>query len=184
MSLGIFIISHDTILALGLRHLLHKHFNLCANIKSHKDLTHLNDKQHAIFITTPQCYIENLDFFTLRRNRTIIVKPTLSKDPMSINSCQCEEDIANQLASIITQTTDTAEAQSNELSQREIDVLRLVAMGYINKEIADKLNISINTILTHRKNISAKLGIKSVSGLGIYAVMNGIISESDLKLLY
>lgn len=74
------------------------------------------------------------------------------------------------------------EKRQNTLSQREIDVLRLVAMGYINKEIADMLSISFNTVLTHRKNITAKLGIKSVSGLGFYAIMNGYISESDLKL--
>lgn len=65
-----------------------------------------------------------------------------------------------------------------ELSQRETDVLRLVAMGYINKEIADTLSISVNTVLSHRKNITAKLGIRSASGLGFYAVMNGIVDGS------
>ena len=62
------------------------------------------------------------------------------------------------------------------LTQRETMVLQLVVEGLINKEIADRLNISINTVLTHRKNISAKLGIKSVSGLSVYAIMNGIVS--------
>ena len=61
-------------------------------------------------------------------------------------------------------------------SQRETEVLRLVASGCINKEIAHRLNISINTVLTHRKNITAKLGIKSVSGLTFYAMMNGLIA--------
>ena len=50
------------------------------------------------------------------------------------------------------------------------------------KEIADKLNISLNTVLTHRKNITAKLGIKTVSGLTFYAIMNGIISGDDIEL--
>ncbi len=59
--------------------------------------------------------------------------------------------------------------------------MSLVARGLINKEIADKLNISFNTVLSHRKNITAKLGIKSVSGLSVYAIMNGYISESDLQ---
>ena len=62
-------------------------------------------------------------------------------------------------------------------------VFRLsVFEGMSHKEIADMLSISFNTVLTHRKNITAKLGIKSVSGLGFYAIMNGYISESDLKL--
>ena len=50
------------------------------------------------------------------------------------------------------------------------------------QEIADKLNISLNTVLTHRKNITAKLGIKTVSGLTFYAIMNGIISGDDIEL--
>ena len=70
---------------------------------------------------------------------------------------------------------------SIQLSQREIDVLKLIAIGHINKEIAAILSISINTVLTHRKNIISKLGIKSASGLGIYAIMNGYISKSDIK---
>ena len=64
------------------------------------------------------------------------------------------------------------------LSAREIEVLVLITKGLINKEIADKLNISLTTVITHRNNITEKLGIKSVSGLTIYAVMNGYI-EAD-----
>ena len=60
----------------------------------------------------------------------------------------------------------------------DIEVLVLITKGLINKEIADKLNISLTTVITHRKNITEKLGIKSVSGLTIYAVMNGYI-EAD-----
>lgn len=66
----------------------------------------------------------------------------------------------------------------HELSAREIEVLVLITKGFINKEIADKLNISLTTVITHRKNITEKLGIKSVSGLTIYAVMNGYV-EAD-----
>ncbi|MEG1905744.1 MAG: LuxR C-terminal-related transcriptional regulator, partial [Bacteroidales bacterium] len=60
-----------------------------------------------------------------------------------------------------------------ELSSREIEVLKLITRGLINKEIADELCISLNTVLTHRKNITSKLGIKTVSGLTFYAMMNG-----------
>ena len=57
-------------------------------------------------------------------------------------------------------------------------VIRQLTKGLINKEIADKLNISLTTVISHRKNITEKLGIKSVSGLTVYAVMNGYI-EAD-----
>ena len=69
-------------------------------------------------------------------------------------------------------------ALEHELSAREIEVLVLITKGLINKEIADRLNISLTTVITHRKNITEKLGIKSVSGLTIYAVMNGYV-EAD-----
>lgn len=64
----------------------------------------------------------------------------------------------------------------NTLSDREIEVLKLLVEGNPTKEIADKLFISTHTVITHRKNISHKTGIKSVSGLTIYAVVNKIIA--------
>ena len=67
-----------------------------------------------------------------------------------------------------------------ELSKREIDVLVAVAKGMMNKEIADAMNISIHTVITHRKNITRKTGIKSVSGLTVYALLNNLIDESEV----
>lgn len=67
------------------------------------------------------------------------------------------------------------------LSDREIDVLKEVAHGMANKEIADKLNISANTVITHRKNITDKLGIKTISGLTVYAILNKLINPEDVK---
>lgn len=68
------------------------------------------------------------------------------------------------------------ECCSNELSDREIEVLVLLTKGLLNKEIAEKLNISIHTVISHRKNISEKTGIKSLSGLTIYALSKNIIA--------
>ena len=67
-----------------------------------------------------------------------------------------------------------------ELSKREMDVLVAVAKGMMNKEIADQMNISIHTVISHRKNITRKTGIKSVSGLTVYALLNNLIDEKDL----
>jgi len=66
------------------------------------------------------------------------------------------------------------------LSDREIEVLSLVAQGKINKEIADKLCIGLTTVITHRKNIQEKLGLKSVSALTIYAVMHGYVDINHI----
>ena len=67
-----------------------------------------------------------------------------------------------------------------ELSKRETDVLVAVAKGMMNKEIADQMNISIHTVISHRKNITRKTGIKSVSGLTVYALLKDLITEDDL----
>ena len=73
----------------------------------------------------------------------------------------------------------------NELTLREMEILRQVAMGFSNKEIADNLFISIHTVITHRKNITGKLGIKSISGLTVYAIINRLIDPdlTDLEKL-
>ena len=69
----------------------------------------------------------------------------------------------------------------DELSDREIEILVSVAQGLLNKEIADKHNISINTVITHRKNITRKTGIKTVAGLTVYAILNGYVDINSVK---
>ena len=71
--------------------------------------------------------------------------------------------------------------ENEELTKREREVLRLVAMGHSNKVIAEKLYISIHTVISHRKNISEKTGIKSISGLTVYAIINNLIDTEALK---
>ena len=78
------------------------------------------------------------------------------------------------------QSEATKNADDVELSKRETDVLVAVAKGMMNKEIADQMNISIHTVISHRKNITRKTGIKSVSGLTVYALLNNLIDEKDL----
>lgn len=70
--------------------------------------------------------------------------------------------------------------EASPLSQREKEVLALLVKGYINKEIADKLNISLTTAIFHRNNISEKLKTRSLGRLTIYAVLNNIVSLSEI----
>lgn len=70
---------------------------------------------------------------------------------------------------------------SEEVTSRERDIIRDIALGLSSKEIADKNFISPHTVITHRKNIARKLGIKSISGLTIYAIVNKLISIEDVK---
>lgn len=68
------------------------------------------------------------------------------------------------------------------LTKREIEVLTGLVNGMLNKEIAEALNISIHTVVRHRKNISMKTGIRSQSGLTIYAISKKIISIDDIEI--
>lgn len=74
---------------------------------------------------------------------------------------------------------ETKKGDDDTLSEREREIVELVALGKTNKEISDKLFISPHTVITHRKNITAKLGIKTIAGLTVYAILNGIISPED-----
>jgi len=68
------------------------------------------------------------------------------------------------------------------LSVREKEVLTKVALGFSNKEIADQLSISVHTVISHRKNIVEKTGIKSISGLTMYAIMTKIIDPATIDI--
>ncbi len=72
-------------------------------------------------------------------------------------------------------------ADNSILSSREIEILTLIAQGYSNKEIANNLHISINTVITHRKNITDKLDIKTIAGLTVYAIMNNYINPEHVN---
>ena len=71
---------------------------------------------------------------------------------------------------------------SDALSDREKDVIIALVQGMSNKEIADHLYISVNTVITHRRNIARKLQIHSPAGLTIYAIVNGLVDISSVKL--
>lgn len=68
-----------------------------------------------------------------------------------------------------------------DITEREREILIAVARGRTNKEIADEHNISVHTVITHRKNITRKTGIKSVAGLTVYALLNNMIDRHDME---
>ena len=88
--------------------------------------------------------------------------------------------VLNTLNQVVQNSERGEKNDDVELSKREIDVLIAVAKGMMNKEIADQMNISIHTVISHRKNITRKTGIKSVSGLTVYALLNNLIDETEV----
>ena len=162
------IILSDTLRSIGLQSLLTDYFppvEVCY-FPNFEMLSSTGSDTYDYYFTDSDTLVLNADFFLPRRNKTALL----------IDST--EEHGALSSTNRINTTTEN----NKDLSSREVDVLQLIVKGITNKEIADKLNISLNTVLTHRKNITAKLGIKTVSGLTFYAIMNGIISGDDIEL--
>jgi len=89
--------------------------------------------------------------------------------------------IIRKVRSALEGRTDTPREETEELSAREKEILICVAKGMLNKEIADLYNISIYTVITHRKNITRKTGIKTVAGLTVYALLNNLIDMNTVE---
>ena len=89
-----------------------------------------------------------------------------------------QNDVSAKISSMINQTPNSDE----QLSDREKDVIIALVQGMSNKEIADHLFISVNTVITHRRNIARKLQIHSPAGLTIYAIVNDLVDISTVKL--
>ena len=90
-----------------------------------------------------------------------------------------KEDVSKNISSMVFKG---GKENTEALSDRERDVIIGVVQGLQNKEIADRLFISVNTVITHRRNIARKLQIHSPAGLTIYAIVNGLVDISSVKL--
>ncbi len=90
--------------------------------------------------------------------------------------------IVRKLRESLDSRQDNPETEEYDLSAREKEILVCVAKGMLNKEIADACNLSIHTVITHRKNITRKTGIKTVAGLTVYALLNNLIDSSSIDL--
>ncbi len=134
-------------------------------------------ERFAIYIVSSDIFASNLDFFLPKKGRYIVLtNESSSRYPMVSKNSDISV-ICERIAMLIGCQGKIDE--SGSLSSREIEVLKALVSGKTVKEIADCLFISPNTVITHRKNISAKLGIKSISGLSLYALMNGLISDIE-----
>ncbi len=92
-----------------------------------------------------------------------------------------EDTIINKFKNLSSQNNENSSSSNEKLTDREKDVLKLLLRGLANKEVADQLSISPHTVVSHRKNIIEKTGIKSLSGLAVYAILNNIADMEDLK---
>ena len=92
-----------------------------------------------------------------------------------------KDEIVPVIGRLLQPETSQTRSEETLLSSREKEVLKHVALGFTNQEIADKLHISKHTVISHRKNLTSKLGIKTVSGLTVYAVLNDLIPKDQIR---
>jgi two-component system, NarL family, response regulator NreC len=137
---------------------------------------------------TPKGFLNSLPEACIGKTRVGAIIYTLFDDELvsQFDELIMVNDVRNKiqkkLANLISKSLETKVIRpENALSIRELDVLRLLVQGNSNKEISDKLFISTHTVISHRKNITQKLSIKSVAGLTVYAILNDIISIEDVK---
>ena len=186
------IIDPNTLSCMGLEALLEEIIPM-ATIRVFHSFGELVDDtpdMYAHYFVSAQIYFEHTAFFRERRPRAIVLAggenlPQLSGVP-TLNIYQNEKDLVKSILRMHEhghhggKHTQGKIVETHELSAREIEVLKLITKGLINKEIAERLNIGLTTVISHRKNITEKLGIKSVAGLTIYAVMNGYIEADSI----
>ena len=184
------ILEKNTLTALGLQTILEELLpNAVIRVfPTFEELIDDTPDMYAHYFVSAQIYFEHTAFFLERRPKCIVLsageQPLLNGVP-TLNLWQPRDVLVKSIMQLrkpgheMTHHPVTVQqGAERDLSPREIEVLVLLTKGLINKEIADKLNISLTTVISHRKNITEKLGIKSVSGLAIYAVMHGYI-EAD-----
>ena len=189
------IIDPNTLATIGLKSILQEIMPIMQVdiYGSFAELQANNPEQYFHYFVAMNIVLEHRTFFLEKRNKTIVL--TLGLDNATTLSdfhSLCINVPEKQLVKSLLALEQHAHAngrnlppiprqmQPNPLSDREIEVLSLVAQGHINKEIADMLNISLPTVVSHRKNITEKLGMKSISALTIYAVMHGYVDINKI----
>lgn len=188
------IVDTNTLAAIGLRQMLQAVMPVMQVdvFGSFAELEANEPEKYVHYFVAMNVVLENRSFFLENRRKTIVL--TLSDDPnvqMRDFHSLCINQPENQLVRSLLMLEQRghgrgqnlqkmASTREKLLSDREIEVLSLIVQGLINKEIADRLNIGLTTVITHRKNIMDKLGVKSVSALTIYAVMNGYVDINKI----
>lgn len=189
------IVDPNTLATIGLKQLLQNVMPIMTvdTFGSFAELEANGPDNYFHFFVAMNLVLENRQFFLERRRKTIVLTASVDpetqlKDFHSLCINVPESQLVRSLL-ILEQHAHGAgrnlppmprALQAKVLTDREIEVLALIAQGYINKEIADRLNIGLTTVITHRKNIMDKLGLKSVSALTIYAVMHGYVDINKI----
>lgn len=191
---AIAVIAPSILTALGMKSILEKIIPM-AEVEVFNDVHALEEsgmERYFHFFTAAPLFVRHSALFRPYRRRVILlaggsVPPELA-DMRRLNILRSEEELVRDIMHMHRSVhhdahdpaPDASAAQGHVLSAREAEVLALIARGHINKEIAQRLGIGLTTVISHRRNLMEKLGIRSVSGLTLYAVTRGYVEADEL----
>ena len=188
------IVDPNTLAVMGLRQLLQDvvpFAEICC-FGSFSELMANNPDDFFHYFVAMNIVLENRPFFLERRRRTIVLSPSNGSGLSDFHSLCVNVPERVLVRSILSMVQHAHPHGKNHppqgfptpekrvLTDREMEVMALIVRGHINKEIADMLHIGLSTVITHRKNIMEKVGVRSVSALTIYAVMNGFVDVNKI----
>ena len=186
------IIGLNTLSVLGMRQLLQNVMPIMAvdTFLSFKEIMAADLERYFHFFVDEDVVSQNYNFFMECRMKTIVLTASAAIDNR-LADFHClyinvpEEQLVRSVLMLVQYAHVggkrlPAEPKKMQEKMLRAKILSLIVQGFINKEIAGLLNISITTVITHRKNIMEKLGMKSVSALTIYAVMHGYVDINKI----
>ncbi|MBO7569189.1 MAG: response regulator transcription factor [Bacteroidaceae bacterium] len=144
--------------------------------------------QFVHYFVASRLYFEHAAYFREKTRRAIVLVNgdlQIAGVP-TLNVCQTEQALIKSILGLHKMGHPNSQMpmrpQTSEplLSAREVEVAILLAKGFINKEIAERLSISVTTVITHRKNIMDKLHARSLADVILYVVMNGLVDVGEL----
>lgn len=189
----IILITDSLIIRKGLADFLIEQFDQIEIIKDINQLDYLLPALNAMFnyiFITDSGYAVTIEHLYSKNTQNLLILPivnskkTKDRKPNEIVIYDDKKSIIETVQRAANQLVaqNQSSKPTKELSEREKSVLQLVVKGFSSKSIADRLFISVQTVSVHRKNITQKLGIKTVAGLTLYAVINQLILPEETSL--
>ena len=186
---AIAVLTSNILVGVGLRAILEKaapaaDVELCGDFR---DFTEANPERFFHYFVTAQFFAAHNAFFRARSHKTIVL--TNGQSPAGMHSIDVQADEERfvrslmQLQHSVRRPEHALPAQpqaAQPLTERETEVLALIAGGLINKQIADRLGIGLTTVISHRRNIMEKLGIRTAAGLVVYALAAGYVDPDGM----
>lgn len=188
------VVSPDILAAIGLKGLLQSVMPIMEvdTFNSFEELQASHPERFMHYFASMNIVLNNRHFFLDNRRKTIVLTTSTHPDSqLSGFHCLCTAVGEKAFVQQLLQLEQSAHAHGahfptppdgggKRLSDREIEVLACLVKGRTNKEIADELCIGLTTVITHRRNIQEKLGLKSVAALTIFAVTHGYVDINDM----